>query len=94
MNTCAFQSPFRRGMECYDAEDHLQMREGELSVPFSSGHGVLLLEMVKDAFVTVPFSPLFVGAWSATLPAPRHGHGSIFFQSPFRRGMECYMTEP
>ncbi len=63
----SFQSPFRRGMECYAfCRNAIVVAFRILSVPFSSGHGVLQGGRVRCDTVVQPFSPLFVGAWSAT----------------------------
>ena len=65
--------------------------ELELSVPFSSGQGMLhaagCFHRVKSA---VAFSPLFIGARNVTVDKSKTSKEIQAFQSPFHRGKECY----
>ena len=61
-----FQSPFHRGMDCYPHTRNCFDATFQLSVPFSSGHGLLLSRSRLAPYTDWPFSPLFIGAWTAT----------------------------
>ena len=62
----------------------------ELSVRFSSRHGVQPSSRYPLRSRRYTFSPLFIAAWSATSGLPRWSDSIMCsFQSAFHRGMEC-----
>ena len=73
---------------------NLQSYQQCLSVPFSSGQGMLLQIQISHDYFLTTFSPLFIGARNVT----HHDHeinlmAGIDFQSPFHRGKECYRSK-
>ena len=87
-----FQSPFHRAIGCYIGDLKYEQVIRDLSVPFSSGHRLLLEsgrmgQTATTAVLSVPFS----SGHRLLHPRSRHSaqHGSGF-QSPFHRGIDCY----
>ena len=85
-----FQSPFHRGKECYTIYRPIASHHHELSVPFSSGQGMLHARGLYGFSIlclSVPFS-----SGQGMLQTYPHvlTHSLHRFQSPFHRGKECY----
>ena len=87
-----FQSPFHRGKECYIPRSPSESVFSILSVPFSSGQGMLRRGRIERAQLlsrlSVPFSS---GQGMLRTGAPSVRSRAVIFQSPFHRGKECYL---
>ena len=65
-----------------------------LSVPFSSGQGMLPDHRSRIHRVKITFSPLFIGSRNVTTYRRRTPRTVSPFQSPFHRVKECYCGRP
>jgi len=84
-----FQPPIRRGGLCNRWPMDTRLTASMLSAPYSSGRSLQLGGGVACAWPRSSFSPLFVGAVSATLQPGEHCGSWQTFQPPIRRGGLC-----
>ena len=77
-------------MDCYDSQmDVFLERPAYFQSPFHRGMDCYSDEQ-KKKICEYTFSPLFIGAWTATTGTDATVPAASGFQSPFHRGMDCY----
>src|SRR5581483_11659288 len=85
----AFQSPLHRGILCNHSAWSSPAISLCLSVPSSSGNTLQLSHPFRPAAPHWPFSPLFIGEYSATALRENVSRCTEAFQSPLHRGILC-----
>jgi len=87
-----FQLPIRRGGLCNPGKALDRLEVVHLSAPYSSGRSLQQLPRQQRSLAGPAFSPLFVGAVSATSSQASVATIAPHFQPPIRRGGLCNLV--